>query len=494
MNNYFNLIDEPWIPIAGAGLVSLKEVFESAEYSELGCNPVQKIALMKLFLAIAQSAYTPKDEVEWKELGAKGVADACLSYLDKWHDRFFLYGDKPFLQMPAVIDAGLKKYGVLLPNVSTGNTTVLNQSQVERPLTCAEKAMLLVRIMNFSLPGKQTDNKLILTPDYRGKFNEKGREATGSSGPSVSAKGLLHSYLITSSLQETVWLNVLAHDDVVRCGQYPQGIGVAPWECMPIGEDCTTAQSLKATLMGRLVALSRFCLMTDDGVHYTEGLLHLNYKEGVSDPTVAVNYSAKEPKALWSNPENRPWRELTSLLSVVSQEQVDGFHCLQLSVGLRRIRDLNLRFGIWSGGMRVSNKSGEHYMTINDGYVESTTWLNSNDLGDIWYSKLKQEMQSLDKLSKMLYGKVIAYFKEQSVEGKKQAAQASNQFWLLCERNFQQLIDVCDEQDSLIKLRYLFAEYVSRVYDEYCPKNTTRQIECWAKCRPNLFKYINQES
>ena len=84
---------------------------------------------MKLLLAIAQTAHTPDDDKAWQALGQDGLADACLAYLDQWRDAFWLYGDTPFLQMPAVAKAKPLPYGALLPDVASGNTSILFQTQ-----------------------------------------------------------------------------------------------------------------------------------------------------------------------------------------------------------------------------------------------------------------------------------------------------------------------------------------------------------------------------
>ncbi|MCL5254743.1 MAG: type I-E CRISPR-associated protein Cse1/CasA, partial [Gammaproteobacteria bacterium] len=52
MENRFNLVDEPWIPVADYGRVSLRQIFTNSDYRALGGNPVQKIALLKLLLAV----------------------------------------------------------------------------------------------------------------------------------------------------------------------------------------------------------------------------------------------------------------------------------------------------------------------------------------------------------------------------------------------------------------------------------------------------------
>ena len=99
--NSFNLIDEKWIPTVDKGLVSLKQVFSDREIKQLGGSVIEKLSIFKLLLAIAQSAYTPKDDLDWRNYSKKNFVSKVNSYLDKWHDNFFLYSDEnPFLQFP----------------------------------------------------------------------------------------------------------------------------------------------------------------------------------------------------------------------------------------------------------------------------------------------------------------------------------------------------------------------------------------------------------
>lgn len=497
MENQFNLIDEPWLPVADRGRVSLRQIFSNPEYRALGGNPVQKIALMKLLLAIAQAAYTPKDEQEWKVLGAAGLAQHCLAYLDKWHGRFYLYGEKPFLQMPAITKAAVQNFGAVQPEISTGNTTVLTQSQQEHIPDDAEKALLLIGLMGFALGGKKTDNSVVLTLGYSGKSNDKGKESTGKPGPSVAHMGLLHNFLLGQNFWQTLWLNLFTQQQLERSNLFPEGLGVPPWEHMPAGEACPVAERLKQSLMGRLVPLSRFCFLTKDGLHYSEGLAHSNYREGVADPSVAIDSTGKEPKALWVNPEKRPWRELTALLSFVVQQKNQGFQCKQIQAGLDRACEVTESFALWSGGLRVSSNAGEQYVSGADDFVESQVWLYSSMLGESWFAQLQAEMSVLDNSAKTLYGCVIAYFKEQLVNGGKLAAQATQLFWQLCERDFQALLDSCNQdeksQHQRHELRLRFADYVHQAYNRFCPNETARQLDAWAKCRPNLSRYLKQE-
>jgi CRISPR system Cascade subunit CasA len=77
MASSFNLVESPWIPLSGKGLVSLSDIFEAKENNSMSGNPVLKIATYKLLFAIAQSAFTPKDEDERCAVGIDGFRSKC---------------------------------------------------------------------------------------------------------------------------------------------------------------------------------------------------------------------------------------------------------------------------------------------------------------------------------------------------------------------------------------------------------------------------------
>lgn len=497
MENRFNLIDEPWIPIADVGRVSLGQLFANPDCRALGGNPVQKIALMKLLLAIAQAAATPDDEAGWLAMSAADLAGRCSVYLKQWHHRFYLFGDAPFLQMPAIARAQLKSYGTVLAEVATGNTTVLSQGQQERTLDDADKALLLLVQMGFALSGKKADNSVVLSTGYTGKQNDKGKAASGKTGPSMGFMGLLHNFVLGETLWQTLRLNLLTQQDIEQCGLYPAGLGDAPWQTMPQGECCDTARRHQQSLMGRLLPLSRFCLLAESGLHYSEGIAHPDYKSGGIDPSIAINRKGKDPKVLWVNPSKRPWRELTGLLGFLAVAQSE-FDCLQLRLGTERAKLTDSPVAIWSGGLRVSSNAGEQYVSGDDDYVESTIWLHTQDLGSIWYAHLCTEMTALDALAKQLYACVLAYYKAQLVDGKSLAEQATALFWPLCERHAQPLFEHCntgeDNRRARYALRKIFAANLLTAFDRLCPNQTARQLDAWAQTRPHPSKYLQQET
>ena len=487
----FNLVEEAWIPVVDVGRVSLQRIFTDPDLRALGGNPIQKISVLKLLLAIAQAAQTPKDDEEWKSLGAEGLAQKALAYLEEKKDDFWLYGERPFLQMPGIDKARKQGLGAVAPDVASGNTTVLLQSQMEYPLTDEEKALQLVVLGTYALGGKKTDNTVVLSASYAGKSNVKGRPATGKPGPALGFLGYLHSFLVGATLWETLWLNLVTENQLAQMVHFTEDLGTPPWEEMPTGENCEVAKRLKNSYMGRLVPLARFCLLADDGLHYSEGILHPSHKEGAVDLSIAVD-SSKAPKALWTDPEKRPWRQLTALLSFLETEQKNRFDCRQLRFGILRARAVVLTIGIWSGGLRVSSNAGEQYATGMDDYVESEVWLETPWFGKLWFTHLKTEMGVLEEIAKKTYGAVLGYCGNLKMDGKNYAAQASNLFWQLAERKFQALVDACGDEsgEAATAMRRTFVGYANRAYDTVAPRETARQLEAWAAHRPNLGTFL----
>lgn len=493
----FNLIDEPWIPVTEKGLVSLQTIFSDTSIKALGGNPVEKIAVFKLLLAIAQSAYTPKDEEDWKQLGVSGMEKKIVEYLSEQHDNFWLHSNKPFLQMPEIISAEKQSFGAVQIAIATGNTTVVTQIQQEKPLTDAEKAMLVLVLMGFALGGKKTDNTVVLTEGYTKKNNEKGKSTTGKPGPSLAFMGLLHSFPFSDSIRQSVWLNLFTETALQNMEFYKKGLGTAPWEKMPKGEDDETAKLLRQSYLGRLIPLSRFMMLADDGIHYSEGIQHLGYLEGIVDPSIAVDFSGKKTRVLWVDFEKKPWRQLPALLSFMKSEKPEKeFNCLQLKNVLNRVSAIS-HFTVWAGGVKVSSNAGEQYVSGTDDYVESEVQLSTQIYKDSssFYSNLTIEMENMNYVaSKILYSSVMRYHKYLMMDATKIAAKATNYFWQLCEGKFQQLVTACGESgDESQKMRPIFSSFVLQVYDRMCSNTTARQMEAWVKNRPFGYKNKKEE-
>jgi CRISPR system Cascade subunit CasA len=504
--NRFNLIDEPWIPIVDAGRVSLRQLFSHEEYRALGGNPVQKIALTKLLLAIAQAACTPADDDDWQALGTGGLAQKCLVYLDQWHDRFYLYGDKPFLQMPILAslikDEGPKSLGTgFCPDVLSENNTLLSQTQFERKLGDAEKAVFIITMMNFAFGGKRIHKNIpALTLNYSGKT------VSAKSAPSLgNYVGYLHSFLAGDSVQEAIWLNLFSTENIHDVKIWTSGIGSPPWQEMPSGESCEIATRLKTSYMGCLLAMSRFMLLKDEGLLYIEGIQYPSHKDGWLEPSISLDHGGESIRALWLNVDKRPWRELTSLLSFLSAVNQQGFDCRQLRLCFQRVKLRDKPIGIWSGGLKVRGSSGDQSVKQDDDFIESCVVLpapNSITGKDSpWFSSLSTEVELIEDLAVQL-GNCVYYCNKREIKDSKERdkrsdslkSQAQTLFWQLCEKQFQDLVAHATHPNKVALLRKQFASFVHKAYDTYCPSDTARQLDAWAKNRPNLSQYLKNST
>ena len=527
MDNRFNLIDEAWIPVAGVGRVSLAQIFQNPDYRALGGNPVQKIALMKLLLAIAQAAYTPADEDEWRALGAEGLAEKCLAYLQQWHDRFYLYGGKPFLQMPAIEkllakrtasrlsaantagkkaaahETGLPKaFGAgFYPDLPSENNTMLSQTMMAQEMADQDRAIFVVTVMNFAFGGKRIEADL---ENLSGVI--LGSRHNAAAGPSLGGwDGQLHCFPIVHSLLGSLWVNLLTEQNIQRFGAWSGGVGRPAWEEMPTKEADSFSNQYQTTYQAALLAISRFVLLMRDGVIYMDGIQYPKVANGWIEPSLLIDKGSQPIKVKYVDPNKKPWRELESLLAFNAFSSTTGFECFSLKASIDRLNGNFDEFTIWSGGIKVSSNSGDQSVKQTDDFVESQVCLRVEWItgvkGGQWFSLLAQEMRELDSNSRALFGCARAYFKEQKVDakttGKRLADDATQIFWQLCERDFQQLINHCEQgeinQQARAQLRRRFASYVQQAYDQFCPKDTARQLDAWAKCRPNLSKYLRQE-
>jgi len=513
LENRFNLVDELWIPAAGKGKISLRQAFADPAIRELGGNPIQKLAITKLLLAIAQSAYTPEDNAALDALTVDDFRKNCLDYIEKWRERFWLYGETPFLQMPAIeglikrrlateLKSATSKSAKLkaeenarprpiglgyYPDMPAENNTILSQQQIPRQLDDSEKALYLVTLMNFALSGKRIEKNLDpLTDGFTGK------SVSAKPAPSLgNYMGYLHSHLVGPTLADSLILNLLSLEHIQENSYWTSGLGTAPWEQMPKGEDCPVARDLKSSYMATLLSLSRFVLLKENGVFYGEGIQYKSHKDGWREPGMAIRMLDGKVKLIWADPNKRPWRELSAMLSFMDAGITGGYDCQFLRYGIPPARQRYERIGIWSGGLAVTANAGDQSIKQNNDFIESFVQFDTAVIGEQWYGLLKVEMDALEHLSKTVYTATRGYFKTMNIEDSAFAGQASSLFWQACEKKFQPLLNACDKPTSLPTVRKSIAQDAMHAFEHYCQKDTARQLDAWAKNRPNFIKYLN---
>jgi len=488
----FNLTTEKWIPTS-EGLSSLMDVF--VKDLKLGGNPVQKIAITKLLLAITQTVITPKDEKEYKSIDLKTVSEKVIAYLREKQELFNLYGENPFLQFPqlksfATSDDLYCDYSILDVTTPSEDTAIYNDVLAKKEYTHARRAMLLIENIGMSVVGVFKNHITLSKEKIKYKVNDNGKPTFIKAGNSMG-NGYLHSFVWGQTILETIWLNVMTHEQINNHRIYENGLGFPAWEKMPTTENCEVAEEYKKTYMFSLVPLSLYVLFLENTILVTGGI------ESENLDLSCLTYSDKNTlKARNANVKTKVFREILALLNFLEIDKKEC--CVQLKNCLRR-KTKNV--AIWSGGFPYTNKSGNFVITDEHDYVESEIWVS--DLGSIFYTNLKTEMTNLEKnataVLTMSVGRYYMQLGEPATSKKKKANQekASRLFYDFVEKEFSDMIQLCNpdsySDESILKFRQKISKMAGKVYDIVCPKDSTKSLMEWIHCRPYFSKYLKGE-
>lgn len=489
MNNSTNLLDTPWIPTPEK-LLTLREIFNQTDISFISGSPLVKISIFKFLQAVVQAACTPNDDAEWNLLSSNSFQELrkrINNYLDLHHDDFYLNGEHPFLQLNSVKEASSANLGILIPYVCSGdNNVVITEYQTMRgKMSDTEKIVGLLVLQNFGFGGKGKADRSF-------SIDKSGNKKTILGGPALGTYGYLHTFYKAETLIESLWLNLFTKKDIEK-SNFKGKIGTPPWENMPKSESDSRAKEYTNTLMGFLVPLSRYCLLDGDEIHITSGIPYLEISSGTFDPSVTIYRDDKnKTKALLVNPDKKPWRDLSSILSAFTT--TSKHTCLQISLPLERISKLNTNIMIWSSGLKISANSGEQFFGKDDCFVDSCFMIQ--DFGNIDESlkRFSNEVLSLENVvSKRLYGCIKRYYSDLKVENDSLIHSKMRIFWEFCEHHAQELINTCysnEFEENITRIRQKFAKIALSVYDNSCPNVSARQMCTWIKHRKEYHDYI----
>ncbi|KFI90194.1 type I-E CRISPR-associated protein Cse1/CasA [Bifidobacterium ruminantium] len=224
-DNIFSLLDEPWVQVVYLNgrpdEISLRQVFSDApDIKELsGDIPQQKLPLIRLFLAILYRAYRVGGINEeqmrelWKEIFSSEHFDMDIvdRYLDKWEDRFFLIGERPFFQIPDLEYVGAKPYSPvsgMIADVPKLNKYLFSMRSMEATdsISFAEAGRWLAFMQAFDTAGIKTPVKGNTHVNKGKVYAPKGMLGTGWLG------GIGGLYAEGKNFFETLMLNWVLYD------------------------------------------------------------------------------------------------------------------------------------------------------------------------------------------------------------------------------------------------------------------------------------------
>lgn len=512
MSRSFNLIDQPWIPLSNGDNVSIKDVFsQNRNYLEIGGNPITVVSIQKLLHAIAQSANSV-DEDTYSEMTIDEFSENCLNYLDKWHDRFDLYdAEHPFLQLPVLAtypDIAFEKLSTykVAPD-SDSNRTVLNHFQLpQTEYTDIEKAQILIAQQAMAFGGKgvskKTDNKNIVLAS---KYDKKNSACVGSALGNAS-NGYLHSFIFADDLLESLFINLFTQEEIADMSQFSEGFGVPVWEEMPSTEICPVSIRLKNSLFGRLIPMNRFCLLTHDNIVITEGVVHLNYKDGIADPSMTLITEPRDMKVLMARVTKSGWRNADAILSFLDTNTTNKF-CPQVKIGLdhAQMHDLSTA-RLVSMGVQISFNAGEYYLAKNDDFVKSEIRISPKDLDSLFYARLSKEWEDLEKFAYHIQSSITNYLQtlvdldlsSSSARAKSEdkRAEIMRFFWLELAQYRQALIDSVIDTSEASKLLQLATRkeiitIAKETYQRVMP-SSAKHLKAWTLNKPYFSSYIKE--
>ena len=316
MEPAFNLIDEPWIPcINNQGSIEelgLRDTLSHAQKLTAihGESPLVTTAIYRLLLAVIHRAINgPRKRKEWTDIWNAQSLDSTkiISYLDLWHDHFFLFHpEKPFYQ---AADERMKPKSVisLMPEMASGNNAALFDHHTEEEgvmLTPSEAARALVSAQSFGLAG-------LCNPKYKLSFTD---------GP--CARGI--TFMIEgNNLFETLTLNLMRYSEdepiVNRQDDKPA------WE---MEDPYTPQREIPRGYLDYLTWQNRRIMLLPI-IHSSEITVKemtispgLKLDSGVLDPMKHYRKDEKRGELVWRFSENRVlWRDSSTLFELNARDK-----------------------------------------------------------------------------------------------------------------------------------------------------------------------------
>jgi CRISPR system Cascade subunit CasA len=305
-----NLATDPWIPVVRTdgriGTFSLEQAFDQGQsVRDLDVRPHERIALMRLLLAIAHAGLDgPSDDNDWRRC-REGLAGAALGHLGKHRASFQLLGEGArFGQLYSGTNHSPKP-DATHPMWASKLDLLLSTGQKS---TVFDNAASSLRAFKPSALARMLLAYQACSPLVGGTY--KGRS------PCIE-RNMLHTFLCGENLLETIWLNLLDRALVERhYGAHHWGIPV--WLAMPKSPtDELAIRNATKTYLGRLIPLPRAIWLVEDG--RTIGLKNgLKYPAWVGEPpepsaTLMAGESKGERRVFGIRLNRALWRDLPAL-------------------------------------------------------------------------------------------------------------------------------------------------------------------------------------
>lgn len=499
-----NVAFDSWIPVVTKegtlAEVSLCDVFAKGHlYADLSVFAHERVALMRLFLAVAHAALDgPKNREEWE--GAEQKLPASVTtYLEKWRDHFEMSDPKkPWLQF-----AKLKPK----QDKAEGDEAWIEPKKLAFYLASGNAST------HFDHAGRLTPSAIIrsmlayqcFSPGgLMGQVCLQGVESKKSTCDSPCCpSSMLHAFVRADTLRATIAVNLPTYE-MVRA-HYGDKLGRPVWEDMPNSfDDASAIENATRTYLGRLVPIKRLMLFSQkmEGLLLGDGFDYPGFFDGFpAEPTATVIAGKEARKLLAYRPSRALWRELGSLIVRRDATGVGGPLCLSMAgdnTGLDLIvsafaRDqasiVDVAEAVFHVSPAIQTPMGVETYTAEALYAEAVfsrlSWVVEvyrQEIDSGWEGRLK-----------------LAGPKKNDLRAKL-AACAANHYWTQIEAQLPvlfHLVDCLGTDDFVTAQQAWRALLLKTAQDAYiaaCGQDTPRQMKAFAKGWRALKKTITVKS
>lgn len=459
-----NLGFDPWIPVTCADgaprRVSLADVFrEGREIADLAARPHERIALMRLLVCVAQAALDgPAEEEDWPEAEAL-LPGKAVAYLEKWRDRFELFGDGPrFLQVRAVEMSEFEASKLLFHRASGNNSTLFDhEGGSPRRLAPADFALALLCFQNMSAS---------IGAGYTGK------------APCLD-RHFLQTWLIGGNLLATILANGV--DRATAGAACPAGFGRPVWETDIAFGDRQFERNTTLSFLGRLAPVTRQVWLNEDGSGFElakAGVSHPvfeEYREAAATILTVSKQDKVERFLLRGELQKQPWRDLQHIVEARQDARTNR------PLPLQRAEPAPFQ-RLWLGAL-ITDGKGKYEDTIEAVYRDVPSELLSGLGHSIYADGIGFANAWRQRLSKA----VAAYAAR--LKSPPEYARAERHFWNALDQRVPELFAVVRNVASLggrtfREARTPWSDSVSMAahaaYRFACPRETPRQIQAFA--------------
>ena len=292
----------------------------------------------------------------------------------------------------------------------------------------------------------------------------------------------MHTLPQGKTVFHTLKLNLVTEAEIIDKNR--SGIGTPPWVKKPETEIGEEAEKYARSYMGRLLPLSRFVHLTNDGrIHITSGISYPALKDtGIGDISVSVR-KIKDGAytAVRAETQRRPWRQLSAVLAFSDTDKSIG-----CAIVKKRCNSDDYK-GILCFGINLSEQAGEQYFSGTDGFVEEKFVLHPKMIENGFLNKYTNNLNKIDKISKCLYAAVKGYYDDINAKdiGKKKCDTAVIEFWQRCDTLGEKFVAACETGNADEYIRK-FIDFAKNAYSNNCPKQGARNLMAFIAHRPNI--------